>query len=144
MNQRATGFLRKHEGCRLDAYRDVGGVWTIGYGATGQGIGEGLRWTLDEAEARLASDCDHAEAEVRKQLNPGLDLTDPQMAALISFVFNLGAGALASSHLVQLVNTRDFLGAAQEFQRWCHVGNKTVKGLLVRRLEEALLFLEGS
>lgn len=29
-------LIRQFEGCHLEAYRDIAGVWTIGWGHTGQ------------------------------------------------------------------------------------------------------------
>ena len=73
-----------------------------------------------------------------------IPLADSQEAALISFVFNLGEGALANSTLLKLVNARAFLAATKEFLRFDHAGGSESKGLLIRRLDEAALFLKGS
>ena len=139
----AADFIRKHEGCILTAYRDQGGVWTIGYGATGADVTEGTVWTLEQAENRLQSDCAKVCTGVAKLVI--VQLTDKQSAAIISFAFNLGVSALAHSTLLTLLNQRDFMSTAQEFIRWCRVGShEKVKGLLIRRLHEAALFLEGT
>lgn len=141
-NPVAVDFVKSHEGLSLTSYQDSGGVWTIGYGATGPDIGAHLTWTQVQADARLTGDLNKSEAQVLKLLQ--LTLSQSQMAALISFVFNLGSGALASSHMLLLVNARDWINAAKELPKWDHVGQAEVKGLLIRRLEEAVLFLKGS
>ena len=141
MNALAFSIVKKHEGCRLEAYRDVGGVWTIGYGCTGPAVREGLVWSQEQADMHLKADLNVAEAAVRRHLN--MPLPDHAIAALTSFVFNLGEGAFARSLLRQFVNDRNLLAAAKEFVRWDHVGREEIKGLLIRRLEEALLFLKG-
>ena len=138
-NQITVDFVKKHEGSKLLAYQDSGGVWTIGVGATGPDIKPGVTWTQAQVDNRLAADLAHAEASVRKLLKK--PATDSELAAMTSFVFNLGAGALASSHFLELFNAGDTLGAAQQFPRWDHVGKSEVKGLLIRRFHEALLFL---
>ena len=98
----AAQFVRAHESCRLAAYPDSGGVWTVGWGHTGAEVHEGLSWTQAEADAQL--DADLAEfAEAVTRLKRRL-LSDQQMAALISFAFNLGVDALANSTLLTLVN----------------------------------------
>ena len=48
--------LKRDEGCRLTAYKDGGGVWTIGFGHTGAGVAAHLCWTQGEAEAALVAD----------------------------------------------------------------------------------------
>jgi len=141
MNALALAFVKKHEGCRLEAYRDIGGVWTIGYGCTGPAVKAGLVWSQEEADAQLAAELERAEAALQRHVR--VALPDHALAALISFVFNLGEGAFAKSLLRQFVNDRNMLAAAKEFIRWDHVGRGEVKGLLVRRLQEALLFLKG-
>lgn len=142
VTQTTIDFVKQHEGCSLTAYQDQGGVWTIGYGHTGPEVHKGLVWTQAQADAALNADLTKAEAQVMKQVT--VALSDKQKAALDSFVFNLGGGALSSSHLLQCVNAKDWVGAAKEFIRWDHVGQTEVKGLLIRRLDEAALFLRGS
>jgi lysozyme len=135
-------LIKSFEGCRLEAYQDAGGVWTIGFGHTGPEVREGLTWTQEEADAALLSDIIRARGEAQKAVT--VPLTDRQWAALVSFVFNLGAGALRDSTLLKLINQSRFLEAAKEFPKWDHDGGREAKGLLIRRVKEALLFLEGS
>ena len=138
----AASFVRAHEGCRLSAYRDGKGVRTIGWGHTGADVREGLQWTQDKADAQLAADLARAAEAVARLAQPRL--SDSQMAALISFVFNLGEKVLANSTLLERVNDCRFLDAAREFLRFDHAGERESKGLLIRRLDEASLFLKGS
>jgi lysozyme len=138
----ASAFVAGHEGCRLTAYRDSVGVLTAGYGHTGPDVTEGLVWTQGQADNALAADLRRVETEVlglKRRL-----LTDQQMAALISFAFNLGSHALAGSTLLTKVNDADFIGAAHEFPKWDFAAGHELKGLLIRRFEEAALFLKGS
>lgn len=138
----AGAFVRAHESCRLTAYPDSGfGLWTIGWGHAGEGVHEGLTWSQIQADAQLMADLKIAsDAVTRCAKNP---LTESQMAALISFVFNLGEGALRGSALLTLVNDGRFMDAAKEFLRFDHAGGTESKGLLIRRLDEAALFLKG-
>lgn len=141
MNAIAVDFIKQHEGCKLTAYQDSGRIWTCGWGATGPDIVAGTVWTQQQADDRLASDLAKTEVSVIKLLNK--TLSQQSLAALDSFVYNLGSGALASSHLLMCVNSGDYLGAAKAFIVWSHVGQTEVRGLLIRRLEEAALFLRG-
>lgn len=140
-NQVAIDFIKQHEGCQLTAYKDLGGDWTCGWGSTGPDIQAGLVWTQEQADFRLELDLAKIEVAVIKLLNKRL--SDSALAALDSFAYNLGSNALASSHLFQCVNNGDYIGAAKAFMNWDHVANSEVKGLLIRRLEEAALFLRG-
>ena len=53
--QLALEQLKIDEGCRLTAYQDTVGVWTIGYGHTG-GVKKGDKITQKEAEEFLLED----------------------------------------------------------------------------------------
>lgn len=141
MNQVAIEFIKQHEGCQLTSYQDQGGVWTIGWGSTGSDIKQGLTWTQEQCDSRLAIDIAKTEVAVLKLLRRKISLQS--MAALDSFVYNLGAGALATSHLLQCINNGDDIGGAKAFLAWSHVGQVEVRGLLIRRLEEAALYLKG-
>lgn len=135
----AADLVKRFEGCRLTAYQDSAGVWTIGWGHTGSEVRAGLVWTQAQADQTLIQDLAHAsDAVVRLKRRL---LTDHQMAALISFAFNLGQAALAGSTLLKLVNAADMTGAANEFGRWTHAGGKEVTGLVVRRAAERDMFL---
>lgn len=141
MNQIAAKFIEGFEGRRYEAYADQGGVLTIGVGHTGFDVHAGLTWTDEQVDNALALDLAKAETGARKVLNK--QLSDSSMAAIDSFCFNLGVQAFASSHLLQCINNGDYIGAARAFLVYDHVGKQEVRGLLIRRLEEAALFLRG-
>ena len=50
---RGLALTEQFEGCRLTAYQDQVGVWTIGYGHTGTDVTPGLTITQQQAEAGL-------------------------------------------------------------------------------------------
>ncbi len=137
----AAQIIEQFEGRRYDAYLDSGGIPTLGIGHTGKDIHMGMTWTDAQIDAALAADINEAQTGIRKLLNK--QLSEKSMAGVTSFVFNLGLQALASSHLLQCINSGDYLGAARAFIVWDHVASQEVKGLLIRRLKEAALFLEG-
>ena len=64
-----------------------------------------------------------------------------QFAALVSFTYNVGSGALNSSTLLRRLNAGDTFGAANEFLRWNRAGGRVLAGLTRRRREERALFL---
>lgn len=113
--------LKQFEGCRLDAYEDEGGVWTIGYGDTSD-VKPGDRITLEEADRRFRNRVQEFErvvdVAVRKPLSQGM------FDVLVSLAYNIGAGAFRSSTLVALLNNDDIEGAALQLGRFIYVRAK--------------------
>lgn len=141
MSPKGLAMLQASEGCRLAAYRDGGGVWTIGYGHT-RGVAAGLTCLAVQAEAWLVEDLASAEAAVAQLVRPTLG--QDQVDALVSFVFNVGEGAFAASTLLRKLNSGDVAGAAAEFPRWVHDAQGNVEpGLVTRRAAERQMFLKG-
>jgi lysozyme len=126
------------EGCKLTAYQDVRGVWTIGYGHTGTEVCAGLVWTQAQAEAALLADIQNAVNRVNSLVH--VALTQPEFDALVDFTFNVGAGAFASSTMLKLLNAGNYQGAAAQFDRWDMAGGQVVAGLLRRRQAETQEF----
>lgn len=133
-------MLREFEGLRLQAYPDPGSggdPWTIGYGHT-KGVKRGDTCTKEQAEAWLLEDAAEAEEAITRMVT--VPLTQEQRDALVSFVFNLGAGNLKQSTLLRKLNAGDYTGAANEFKRWVNAAGKPMPGLIRRRAAEAALF----
>lgn len=137
MNPHALAMVKLFEGCKLVAYKDVGGILTIGYGHTA-GVVEGDTITQKAAENFLIADLKKTECGVINLVN--VPLSCHAMGALIDFTFNVGLGAFKTSSLLKKVNAKD-VTAADEFLRWIYVKNVAIKGLLRRRQEERKLFL---
>lgn len=144
VTQPAIDLVKHFEGLYLNAYRCPAGVATIGYGHT-DGVQMGQEITEAQADAFLAADLADAAADVDRYVR--VPISDDQRGALSSFVFNLGAGSLASSTLLRKLNVGDAAGAAAEFGRWVNatVNGKPTKlpGLVARRAAEAALFSGG-
>ncbi len=130
----------RFEGCKLLAYQDSVGVWTIGYGHT-KGVTKGMSCTQQQAEEWLKEDVMDAVRAVNKYVK--VDLSQNQFDALVDFTFNLGSGSLSSSTLLKYLNKGSFDLAANEFEKWCHAGGKVLKGLYARRIAEKEMFLKG-
>lgn len=129
------------EGCHLQAYQDVAGVWTIGYGTTGRDVVAGLVITQEDAVARLERGIAWAVHAVNSLVT--VPLTQPEFDALVDFVYNAGAEAFHGSTMLRLLNAGDYHGAAGQFERWDHAGGKEVAGLLRRRKAEEAEFESG-
>lgn len=121
------------EGCRLIAYQDSKGVWTIGYGHT-LGVYAGMTCTQEQALAWLAQDMGWACAVVKRLVQ--VPLLQNEFDALVDFVFNAGSGNFAASTMLKLINQGNLGGAAGEFERWDEAGGAVIAGLLRRRLAE--------
>lgn len=138
MSPSGIALLQAHEGLRLTAYRDAGGVWTIGYGSTAGGVRRGMTISYDQAVLRLYQDLDDAEATVNSRVT--VPLTQPQFDALVSLVFNIGGGAFRKSTLLQKLNAGDYAGASNQFRRWVKAKGRVLPGLVTRRAAERALF----
>jgi lysozyme len=144
ISERGLAIIREFEGLRLKAYPDPasgGDPWTIGYGHT-LDVEPGDNCTLEEAEQWLLDDCADAEVAILRHVK--VPLSQGQLDALISFVFNLGAGNFAKSTLLRKLNAGDYVGAWQEFPRWNKAAGKVMPGLSRRRAAEAKLFAQST
>jgi len=135
-------LIRRFEGCRLRAYLCPTGVWTVGWGTTGPEIGPGTVWSQAQADARMEADA-RRFAHRSLALCPNLVHWDGSACAVADFAYNLGLGALRSSTLRRKILAEDWDGAGAEFGRWVRAGGKVLRGLVLRRAEEARLFAEG-
>ena len=133
-------LIKKFEGCKLRAYQDSVGVWTIGVGHT-KGVEKGDVITEEQADEYLRADVSEAEECVNRALT--LPLTQGEFDACVSFVFNVGCGAFRGSTLLKRILDGDFDGASKEFARWNKAGGQVLAGLTARRKAEAEMF-EGN
>ena len=152
LSRAGLNFIAHHEAFRPRLYNDAAGFATIGYGhlvhrsrvgtnrAAEAPYVAGL--TQSQALALLNQDVATHVAAVNRAVR--VPLTQNQFDALVSFSFNVGAGAMARSGLINLVNHH---ASAQQIQRsfgqWIHAGGHVVQGLVNRRNDEANLFNNG-
>jgi lysozyme len=133
-------LTEQFEACRLTAYRDVKGVWTIGYGHT-RGVYEGMVITQAQAEAFLLEDVKAASDAVNRLVT--IAITQDEFDALVDFAFNCGIGALTGSTLLKDLNDGNFSAASDQFEVWDHASGQVIVGLLRRRLAEKAEFVKG-
>ncbi|EFE7260132.1 TPA: lysozyme [Enterobacter roggenkampii] len=143
ISDKGIALIKQFEGCKLTAYQDSVGVWTIGYGWTqpvdGKPIHAGMVIKQETAERLLKTGLVSYESDVSRLVKVGL--TQGQFDALVSFTYNLGARSLSTSTLLRKLNAGDYAGAADEFLRWNKAGGKVLNGLTRRREAERALFL---
>lgn len=138
LDRNGLAMLTKLEGVRLKAYKDLGGVWTIGYGHTATAR-PGMKITQAEAIRLLERDVERFEDCIAE--NVDVALTQHQYNAIISYAFNRGCGGFRSSALYKLINTRQFAQAASAWLTSAvTVKGKRASGLVRRRKVEVAMF----
>ena len=140
LGYKGTKLLKYFEGCKLTAYQDSVGVWTIGYGHT-KGVYDGMPITQEEAEQMLLTELEDYEGYVEKYVT--VPLTQNQFDALVVWVYNLGPTNFRNSTLLKELNSGDYTAAGKEITRWNKAGGKVLAGLVKRREAEAQLFNEA-
>ena len=138
INQAGIDLIRHYEACRLKAYLCPAGKLTIGYGHTGPEVHQGQTITEEQAMALLHKDLAWAEAGVERLIT--VPLTDNQFAALVSFTFNVGVGALERSTLRKKLNAGGYDAVPEQLMRWIRAGGKILPGLVARRQGEGELW----
>jgi lysozyme len=138
-------LIKRFEGFSATPYLCPAGWWTIGWGAVRGPDGRPITAatapvTEEDAEALLRRDVALGEYAVLRLIS--VSLADGQFDALVSFTFNLGAGALQRSTLRRKVNREDHGDVPKEFRKWVWGGGKRLPGLTLRRNAEAWLYSE--
>lgn len=134
----AFDLIRKFEGCKLTAYRDMVGRLTIGWG-TAHDVIPGMTITQEEADQMLMEDCRELGAKIQSALK--VEISNNAFCALISFSYNLGFGSFFHSTLLAKINSSSSQDeCVAEFLRWNHAGGHVIEGLSRRRQAEAELF----
>ncbi len=143
ISERGIGLLKSFEGLELEAYQDIAGIWTIGYGHTGDDVEPGMRISEREAEGLLRKDLRSREDAVDNLASVALNQNE--FDALVSFIYNVGANAFGGSTARKRLNRGDRMGAADALTWWnkATVGGvlREVFGLTRRRAAERALFL---
>lgn len=135
------GLLKQFEGCKLEAYQDIVGIWTIGWGET-KGVVKGLKWTQEKADSELATRAQEFLENVLKACPELSNLSTNKQAACTSLAYNIGVGAFAKSTVVRMIKAGNMNNAAEAFLMWNKAGGKVVKGLDNRRHAERVVFLK--
>lgn len=136
----AKDLIKEFEGLRLTQYKCSAGMPTIGYGHVIR-PNEQIASPITEAQAEALLDQDVKIAQSALHCYCHVPLTPLQEAALISFIFNLGAGAFQASTLRQKLNRGEYIAVSNEFSKWVHAGGVKLRGLVRRRAAERNLFL---
>jgi lysozyme len=134
--------LAKHfEGFSPVPYLCPAGFWTIAYGR----LCDQDHPAVDQqtGEQYLIEDMQSAYTAAIRFCPVLLNASEPRLAAIVDFTFNLGAGRLQTSTLRRRVNEQNWDEAAYELKRWVWGGGKKLPGLVKRREIEALWMMLG-
>ena len=144
VNQRTLDLIKRWEGCKLAAYQDIAGIWTIGYGTTANaGVGiephNGMTITQAQADELLHKTLDKFAEKVASLIK--VPVTANEFGACVMLSYNIGLGAFAKSTVLRELNAGNKSSAAGAFHMWNKAGGRVVKGLMARRDAEVELFL---
>ena len=127
----------------LQPYECPAGCPTLGWGSI-YGV-DGTRVTMShstiskkQATDLMMRDILPAYDAVARLTN--VPLSDNQAAALVDFVYNLGAGSYRASTLRAVINRDDYDAVPAQFRRWVFGGGKKLLGLIRRREAEIKLW----
>lgn len=128
----------------IEPYYDPVGLPTIGYGhllsrTAWAPLGQFPAITVAQAEALLRSDLMKAAGAVMRMVKVKLNAN--QIAALIDFVFNAGAGNFEISTVRKVINRGDFDSVPAQLMRWVYAKGVKLPGLVRRRRVEAELWM---
>lgn len=138
ISQNGINLIKKYEGCKLTAYKCPAGVWTIGYGHTGNDVYEGLKISQKDADYLLSIDL-HKFVCIVLKYDYKYNFTQNEFDALVSFAYNIG-----SIDQLTAKGTRSKSLIAKKILLYNKASGKVLKGLVRRREDEQRLFLNPS
>lgn len=143
ISNKCLDLVKEFEGCRLTAYRDEVGVWTIGYGITnadrsitGKLIHKGMKISKDTAEKWLRESLIKKYLPLVLKYDKQYNWNQNELDALVSFCYNIGS-------IKQLTadGTRSKAVVASKMLQYNKAGGRVYNGLTRRRKAERALFL---
>ena len=143
VSAKGKAFIKSWEGEVLKVYLDAIGLPTGGVGHL-LNAAEKRRHKVGTPISKQLSDAWFDE-DVLEHAKPVDDLvkvpmTQGQYDALVSLVFNIGAGNFAKSTLLKRLNAGNYKAAHDAFDSWVFAGRKKLLGLIRRRNAEQVLF----
>ena len=142
----AQKIIKAFEGCNLAAYKCAAGVWTIGWGATivnGAAVREGDTISQALADELLRAEILRIAEQLHQIIPAAAKWGGNQQAALISWAYNVGLGAVKDSTLRKRINAGEGGPAVipQELPKWDKANGAPLAGLTRRRAAEVALFV---
>jgi lysozyme len=141
----AVPFVARWEGLRLEAYRDIVGIWTVCFGET-KGVRPGDRYTRAECEAMLAREILDYRRGLHVYFLPQTKaalLPAARDLAFVSLAYNAGIAGAGKSTAARRLNAGQVAAACEALTWWNKAGGKVVRGLVRRRADEYGLCMRG-
>ena len=143
ISNKCLDLVKEFEGCRLTAYRDEVGVWTIGYGITnadrsitGKSIHKGMKISKETAEKWLSKALAKKYLPLVLKYDKQYDFNQNEIDALVSFAYNIGSIKQLTAN-----GTRSRATIASKMLQYNKAGGRVYNGLARRRKAERTLFL---
>ena len=133
-SEEGVSLIKQFEGFKSEAYLDMVGVPTIGYGHT---LNVKLGDVINEKGASSL-----LKEELVSTYHPILNkackvpLNQSEYDAYLSLIYNIGGGNFTHSTLLQKLNNSEYEDAAFQILIWTRAGGKVVQGLVNRRRTE--------
>jgi GH24 family phage-related lysozyme (muramidase) len=142
----ALRIIKEFEGCHLVAYACPAGVWTIGWGNTqidGRPVKQGDKISQDKADTMLRDSVEQFAVRLYTLIPATKNYGGNQQAALLSWLYNVGGGAVEESTLRRRINAGESAQVVipQELPKWDKANGKPLAGLTRRRAAEVELFI---
>lgn len=143
LSQKGKDLIMQFEGCKLTAYQDSVGIWTIGYGNTfyedGTPVKKGDIITHNRAIELFNLIVKKFEVSVDELVISNVNQN--QFDAMVSLAYNIGLGNFKSSSLLKMVNKSPNDNTIYlQFLRWNKAKGKVLEGLTRRRMAESNLY----
>ena len=139
-------MIKEFEGCYLEAYQDVVGVWTIGYGITssdkaitGKTIKKGMKISQATADKWLEESLNKKYLPLVLKYQTTYGFNTSQIDALVSFAYNIGSIDGLTDKGKRSIRTIE-----EKILAYNKAGGKTLKGLTTRRIRELQMFRQGA
>ncbi|KPU83690.1 hypothetical protein JI58_07895 [Marinosulfonomonas sp. PRT-SC04] len=141
----AVEFIGGWEGLRLQAYRDIVGVWTVCYGET-KGVKAGDKYTKRECDAMFTVEIASYRAGLRGYFTAetkAVRLTTPREVAYVSLAYNVGVRGAGKSTATRRLNAGRIAAGCDALTWWNKAGGRVIRGLVRRRSGEYAMCMQG-
>lgn len=146
LNENGYNLICEFEGLKLKPYLCSAKIPTIGYGNTYYPNGKRVTLLDDTITKEYAFEIFKTIADkFAKRVDEMVtsEITQNQFNALVSFAYNVGTGAFATSTLLKKVNNNpNDVTIKNEFLKWVRANKKVIQGLVNRRNKEALIYFK--
>ena len=146
VSKKCIDLVKEFEGCYLEAYQDVVGIWTIGFGVTsadkaitGKDIKKGMKISQVTADKWLEECLNRIYLPKVLKYQNIYGFNTSQIDALVSFAYNIGSIDGLTDKGKRSIRTIE-----EKILAYNKAGGKTLKGLTTRRLRELQMFRQGA